>query len=109
MIAFGAGEGAAAVAEQLAFEQVAGDGGAVEGDERFLCAVGEFVDGACEDFLAGPALPGDEDVDVCASDALGGHHLLAHVAGNYHSIRHHRDLFGLPKTRSPNQVLTRMF
>ena len=36
MVAVGAGEGAAAVAEQLAFEQVARDGGAVEGDERLL-------------------------------------------------------------------------
>ena len=33
LIAVGAGEGAAAVAEQLAFEQVARDGGAVERDE----------------------------------------------------------------------------
>ena len=36
LIAVGAGEGAAAVAEQLALEQVARDGGAVEGDEGLL-------------------------------------------------------------------------
>ena len=41
LVAVGAGEGAAAVAEQLAFEQVAGDGGAVERDERLLPARSE--------------------------------------------------------------------
>ena len=49
MVAVGAGEGAAAVAEELTFEQVAQDGGAVEGDEGFLGAVGEIVDRAGED------------------------------------------------------------
>ena len=36
VVAVGAGEGAAAVAEELAFEQVARDGGAVERDEGLL-------------------------------------------------------------------------
>ena len=82
VVAVGAGEGAAAVAEQLAFEQVARDGGAVEGDERFLGAVGEVVDGAGEDFLAGAALAGDEDVDFGPGDLAGELHQFAHVAGN---------------------------
>ena len=56
MIAVGAGEGAAAVAEELAFEQVAWDGGAVEGDEGLLGSVREVMNGAGEDFLAGAAL-----------------------------------------------------
>ena len=52
------------MAEQLTFEQVARDGGAVERDERFLRAVGEVVDRAGDDLLAGAALAGDEDVDL---------------------------------------------
>jgi len=35
VVAVGAGEGAAAVAEELTLEQVARDGGAVEGNEGF--------------------------------------------------------------------------
>ena len=82
VVALGAGEGAAAVAEQLALEQVARDGGAVERHERFLGAIGEVVDRAGEDFLAGTALAGDEDVDVGPRDALGEGHLLTHVTRN---------------------------
>ena len=82
VVAVGAGEGAAAVAEELAFEQVAGDGGAVEGDEGLLRAVREFVDGAGEDLLAGAALAGDQDVDVGLGDLASVVHQLAHVAGD---------------------------
>ena len=64
VVAVGAGERAAAVAEQLALEHVARHGGAVEGDERFRGAVGGAVDGAGENLLAGAALAGDEDADV---------------------------------------------
>ena len=64
MIAVGAGEGAAAVAEELALEQVARDGGAVERDERLLGAVGEGVDRAGQDFLAGAAFAGQQDADA---------------------------------------------
>ena len=55
VVAVGAGEGAAAVAEELALEEIAGDRGAVEGDEGVLRAVGEVMNGAGEDFLAGAA------------------------------------------------------
>src|SRR5262249_9504240 len=86
LIVVGAGEGAAAVSEQLAFEQVAGDCGAVERDKRALGAVGEVVDGAREDLLAGAALAGAEDADVRARDALSIEHQLAHMA-THNSIR----------------------
>ena len=79
VVAVGAGEGAAAVAEQLAFEQVARDGGAVEGDEGFLGAVGEVVDRAGEDFLAGAALAGDEDVDFGPGDACGANSISSRM------------------------------
>jgi hypothetical protein len=72
LIALGAGEGAAAVAEQLALEQVARHGGAVERHERFLGAVGEFVDRTRQDFLSGAAFAGDQHGDVGARDFLRG-------------------------------------
>ena len=59
VVAIGAGEGAAAVSEQLAFEQFARDGRAVERHERLVRACGIAVNGAREDFLAGAALAGD--------------------------------------------------
>jgi hypothetical protein len=52
----GAGEGAAAVAEELAVERVARHGGAVERDERRRCARGRVVDDPRQDFLAGAGL-----------------------------------------------------
>jgi hypothetical protein len=56
VIAVGSGEGAAAVAEELAFEEVAGDRGAVEGDEGLVGAIGEVMNRAGENFFAGAAL-----------------------------------------------------
>jgi hypothetical protein len=64
LVAVGAGEGTAPVAEQVAFEELAGDGGAVNGDERFLGAIGEGVDGTGEDFLAGAAFARNRTVAV---------------------------------------------
>jgi hypothetical protein len=55
LITIGAGECATAVAEELAFEQVARDRGAVEGDERLSLAIGEVVDRTREDLFAGSA------------------------------------------------------
>ncbi len=48
-----AGERAFLVAEQLGFQQVVGQGGAVEFDERPAGAGGVVVDGVGDDFLAG--------------------------------------------------------
>src|SRR6185503_10914820 len=86
VVAIGAGEGAAAVAKELAFEEVAGDGGAVEGDEGLVRAAREFMDGAGEDLLARAALAGDQDVDVGPGDLASVSHQLAHVAGDEKSI-----------------------
>ena len=65
----GAGEGAAAVAEQVAVERLARDGGADEGGERLLGAVGVVMDLAREDFLAGTGLAGDQHRQVGRRDA----------------------------------------
>ena len=67
----GAGEGALAVAEQLALEHVARHRGAVEGDERAVGAVGRAMDHAREHLLAGAGLAGEEDGQVARGDADG--------------------------------------
>ncbi len=82
VIAVGAGERAAPMAEQLALEQVARHRGAVERDERLLRARREVVDGAGEDFLAGAAFAGDQDRDVGSRDLACGRHHVAHPSGN---------------------------
>ena len=75
----GAGEGALAVAEQLALEHVARDGRAVERDERPVGAVGGAVDGAREHFLAGAGLAGEEDRQRRRGDAAGDAQDLGHL------------------------------
>ena len=67
--AVGAGEGALLVAEQLALEQVLGDGRAVEGQERCLGAGAVLVDGAGDQLLAGAALAGDQHGKGLVGDA----------------------------------------
>ena len=67
----GAGEGALAVAEQLALEHVARHGRAVEREQRPVGAVGGAVDGAREHFLAGAGLAGEEDRQRRRGDAAG--------------------------------------
>ena len=76
--AVGAGEGALLVAEQLAFQQVLRDGGAVEGQERCFAPGAVLVDGPGDQFLAGAALAGDQHGDVLGRDAADGLVHLAH-------------------------------
>ena len=66
-----AGEGAFLVAEQLGFQQVLRDRGAVDGDEGLLRAVGAAVNVARQHLLAGPAFAGDEHGGVGTRDLLG--------------------------------------
>ena len=56
----GAGEGALFVAEELAFEQRFGEGGAVEADERALPARAGIVDGPGDQLLADAAFAADQ-------------------------------------------------
>ncbi len=60
----GAGEGALLVAEQLGFQQVLRDRGAVDGDEGLFGAGRASMDVAGEDFLAGAAFAGDQNRGV---------------------------------------------
>ena len=56
------------MAEQLAFEEVFRDGGAVDGHEGLLVATAVVVDGAGDDLLAGAAFPRDEHGGVGVGD-----------------------------------------
>ena len=57
------------VAEEFAFEEGFGDGGAVDGDEGAIASWAALVDGACDDFFAGTALATNEDGGRGGSDA----------------------------------------
>ena len=87
VVAVGAGEGAAAVAEQLAFEHLARHGRAVERDEGAVRAIGMRVDRAREDLLARAALARDEDADARARDAPRDRHQIAQVSGDHRLAR----------------------
>ena len=73
-----AGEGAAPVSEQLAFDQRVGNGATVDGDERPLPAHRRVVDQSRHQLLAGAAFPGDEN------GALGARHLLNETQQTLH-------------------------
>ena len=67
----GAGERALLVAEQLGFEQMVGDRGAVDRDERALRAPAVAVQKARDHLLAGPALAGDQHAGLGGRDSAG--------------------------------------
>jgi hypothetical protein len=73
-----AGSGAVAVAEELGFDEVFRDGGAVELDEDAVAAEGFGVHGAGDEFFAGAGLAEDEDPTV------GGGHELDLLAEGFH-------------------------
>ena len=66
----GAGEGALLVAEQLAFEQAGGDGGAIELDEGAVFARARVVDGARQQFLAGAGFAVDQHGGIGGCDGF---------------------------------------
>lgn len=65
-----AGEGALAMAEEFGFEEVFGEGGAIDGDEGGVVAAGIVVEGAGDEFLAGAAFAEDEDGGFGIGDAF---------------------------------------
>ena len=66
----GVGERPLLVAEQLALEQLGGDAGAVDVDERLVAARAAGVDGAGQEVLAAAGLAEEEDGDVVVEDLL---------------------------------------
>jgi hypothetical protein len=64
----GAGEAALFVAEQLAFDQLRRDGTAVDREERCALALGQVVDRARRELLAGAALADQQHRGRCRRD-----------------------------------------
>ncbi len=65
------------MAEQFRFQEVLGDGGAVDADEGLLGPARALVDVAGHHFLADAAFAGDQDRGVRGGDLVGqGHHRL---------------------------------
>lgn len=71
-VAHGSGEGASDVTEQLAFDEVEGERGAVDGDERFVASAADVVDSAGHELLARTALARDEHGGVATREASDG-------------------------------------
>ncbi|AUX48415.1 uncharacterized protein SOCE26_099490 [Sorangium cellulosum] len=69
LVARGAGEGAAHVAEQLALQELGRQGAAVDGDEGPAAPLGEVVERARRQLLAGAGLAEQEDGGVGGRDA----------------------------------------
>src|SRR5204863_4162076 len=61
LLAIRAGKGPALVTEQLGLEQGLREGRAVDREERPVSTLAGMVDRESDQFLAGPALPGDQD------------------------------------------------
>ena len=81
LVGDGARERALAMAEQLALEQIGGDGGAVQADERLAGALAVLVDRLGDQLLAGAVLADDEHVRVSRRHhAHQAEQLLHHVA-----------------------------
>src|SRR5690606_10649806 len=74
----GAGERVSLVAEELALEEVRGDGGAVDGEERLVRARAPAVDGGGGGALAGPGLALQEDGHLRCGGALDERERHAH-------------------------------
>ena len=89
-----AGEGAVLVAEQLGFEQVLRDGGAVDGDELALAAA-RLVDRAGQQFLAGAARAQQHHRHIGVGDTLDGARDLEHFGRGADDRAEHLPAAGL--------------
>ena len=75
----GAGEGATFMAEEFAFKERFGEGGAIERDEGARFARAVEVDSAGSKFLAGPAFAQNQDGGIGGRDAFDELINLAHA------------------------------
>jgi hypothetical protein len=78
------GERPLLVAEQRALDEPFGQRGAIQLDERAVAPVARVVDGACEQLLARPGFPFEEDG---GTSRRGGRHGLHEPAGSGGSRR----------------------
>ncbi|OWK24232.1 hypothetical protein AJ87_23635 [Rhizobium yanglingense] len=75
-------EGSLLVSEELAFQELGRNRGAVDRHERRACAPRSLMQEACADLLAGSRLPLDENGQRVRGVAAQDHLRVAHRAGN---------------------------
>ena len=89
-----AGERAALVAEQFRFEQILGDRGGVDGDERLVGARAVAVQGTRHQFLAGAGFAVDQHGGVGLREAADGAEHFLHRRRLAEDLRRGLRLFG---------------
>jgi hypothetical protein len=93
-------------AEELALQELRGQGGAIHLDEGTLAAGRELVQGAGHELLAGAALASDQDGDVRVRHLLDDLAHLAHL-GSVPSQDHHLGLVAGPTAQLRDLLLER--
>jgi hypothetical protein len=78
MPGLGTREGAPLVPEQMTFDQITRNGGAIDGDERFLGARRDLMNETRRDLLADATLPGYQERAVDIGDSPEQQLHLAH-------------------------------
>jgi hypothetical protein len=92
----GAGEGAFLVAEELGFDQLAGDGRAVQRDKWTVAARAAVVQRAGDQFFAGAGFAQDGDAGFAGSHAIDLRHHAAHTLSRVHDLMASYALAKLP-------------
>ena len=82
LVADGAGEGAAAIAEEFGFDQGVGDGAAIDGDEGLVARDAVVVDRPGEQFFAGAGFADDDDVALDGGELADRFEELGHGPAN---------------------------
>ena len=80
----GSGEGTFFVAEEFGFDELAGDCGAVQGDERMIAAWTSIVSGSRDEFFASSGFTQNANARFAGGDAIHlGHHAAHRFAFPY--------------------------
>ncbi len=83
---FGVGEGAFLVAEELALQELLGEGPAVDGNEGGVAPRALGMDGPGHQFFAGAGFPGDQDGGIGLRHIDNGFKQLDHGRGLAHQV-----------------------
>ena len=85
------------MSEQFAFDEGFGNGGGIDGDERFTFATAQAVDALCHDLFPRTALSGDHHGNIALGDAFNERKHFAHRFAGTDKIA--RDPFGFYSRR----------
>ena len=104
----GAGEGAGLVAEELALQQLAGNGGAIDLQEGAVRAIGILVDQLGQNFFAGTALAEQQHREIELRHLHGVRAKLTHLRGGGEEVNAFADFDGFACARAlPGSVFSR--